>query len=119
MPAAALQEALNAVVGSTKPAPRMFQVLAADLLADAGIGNFADPKVQQEINQLVEERQTEVLILDNLSSLTAALRDNEESSWQSMKFWLLALRRRGISVVMLHHAGKTGDQRGTSAREDV
>jgi len=33
--------------------------------------------------------------------------------------WLLVLRRRGISVMVIHHAGKSGLQRGTSRREDV
>ena len=33
--------------------------------------------------------------------------------------WILQLRRRGISVLIVHHAGKGGDQRGTSAKEDV
>ena len=29
------------------------------------------------------------------------------------------MRRRGISVLFIHHAGKGGQQRGTSRREDV
>ena len=36
-----------------------------------------------------------------------------------MQAWLLELRRRGMSVLLIHHAGKNGDQRGTSAREDI
>jgi len=32
--------------------------------------------------------------------------------------WLLELRFAGISTIMLHHVGKDGSQRGTSARED-
>lgn len=36
-----------------------------------------------------------------------------------MQAWLLDLRRRGISVLLIHHSGKSGDQRGTSAREDI
>jgi putative DNA primase/helicase len=36
-----------------------------------------------------------------------------------MQSWLLGLRRRGISVLFVHHAGKGGQQRGTSRREDV
>src|SRR5712691_8301276 len=37
----------------------------------------------------------------------------------SFVLWLLRLRRRGISVLIVHHAGKGGEQRGTSRREDV
>ena len=36
-----------------------------------------------------------------------------------MQARLLDLRRRGITVLLIHHAGKSGDQRGTSAREDI
>ena len=36
-----------------------------------------------------------------------------------MQAWILGLRRRGISVLLIHHAGKGGMQRGTSRREDV
>ena len=36
-----------------------------------------------------------------------------------MQGWLLDLRRRGLSVLIVHHAGKNGDQRGTSAKEDI
>src|SRR5262249_7268799 len=32
--------------------------------------------------------------------------------------WLLDFRRRKIAVVMLHHAGRNGQMRGTSRRED-
>jgi putative DNA primase/helicase len=32
---------------------------------------------------------------------------------------VLKLRRRNISAMIIHHANKSGDQRGTSRREDV
>ncbi len=32
--------------------------------------------------------------------------------------WLLDLRRRKIAVVIVHHAGRSGEMRGTSKRED-
>src|SRR5262245_25234391 len=36
-----------------------------------------------------------------------------------MQSWVLRHRRAGRAVVLLHHAGKGGAQRGTSRREDV
>jgi putative DNA primase/helicase len=36
-----------------------------------------------------------------------------------MQNWLLSLRRRGISVMLVHHACTNGRQRGTSRREDA
>jgi putative DNA primase/helicase len=47
------------------------------------------------------------------------IRDNDAESWGPIQEWLLKLRRRGISVFVVHHAGKGGQQRGTSRREDV
>ena len=61
----------------------------------------------------------DLIILDNLSTLTRSGRENEAESWQTMQAWLVALRRAGKSVILVHHAGKSGQQRGTSKREDV
>jgi putative DNA primase/helicase len=58
-------------------------------------------------------------VLDNLSTLTSVFRDNDAESWNPIQDWLLRLRRRGVSVLIVHHAGKGGEQRGTSRREDV
>src|SRR6185503_10347630 len=82
-----------------------------------GIGNLASPEVQAEIDPWLDG--IDLLITDNLSSLTAVIRDNDAESWGPIQDWLLRLRRRGISVLIVHHAGKGGQQRGTSRREDV
>jgi putative DNA primase/helicase len=60
----------------------------------------------------------DLLILDNLSSLTSVLRE-DYSGWAPIQQWLLRLRRRGISTLIVHHAGKDGEQRGTIRREDM
>jgi hypothetical protein len=36
-----------------------------------------------------------------------------------MQEWILRLRKRGLAVLLVHHSGKSGEQRGTSRREDV
>jgi putative DNA primase/helicase len=68
---------------------------------------------------LVEEHLegTAFLILDNISALFGG-EENDSAAWQAANDWLLALRRRGVAVLMLHHTGKSGSQRGTSRRED-
>ena len=93
------------------------KILAADLIDAGGVGNLASPEAQTELDQWLEG--VDLLILDNLSSLTAVVRDNDAESWGPIQEWLLKLRRRGISVLVVHHAGKGGEQRGTSRREDV
>src|SRR6266508_4030543 len=116
MPAAALRDRLRSIAAAAAEAPALLEVLAGDLLEN-GIGNLASPALQSELDPWLDG--VDLLILDNLSSLTAAIRDNDADSWSPIQTWLLQLRRRGISVLIVHHAGKAGDQRGTSRREDV
>ena len=85
----------------------MLRILSADLI-ETGIGNFASPKVQEELDPLLEG--VELLVLDNLSSLTSVIRDNDAESWNPLQEWLLRLRRRGVSVLIVHHAGKGGER---------
>lgn len=61
----------------------------------------------------------DMVVLDNIATLCRTGKENESQSWQTMQAWLLELRRRGMAVLLIHHAGKSGDQRGTSAREDI
>jgi putative DNA primase/helicase len=115
MPASALRERLQGLAAAGGQAPDLLEVLAGDLI-DGGVGNLAVPEVQAEVEALLDG--VDLLVLDNLASLTAVHRD-DAVSWTPMQEWLLRLRRRGISVLVVHHAGKSGDQRGTSRREDV
>jgi AAA domain/Homeodomain-like domain len=116
LPIEELQQRLRQVTSHTTVERGMFEILAADQVRD-GIGNFADIKTQNDLDAHLEG--VELLILDNLSSLTTVIRDNDAESWNPIQSWLLRLRRRGIAVLVVHHAGKDGAQRGTSRREDV
>jgi putative DNA primase/helicase len=127
MPAQALRERLSQVAGpegeaapyaiGTEPlGGAALEIIASDLL-DNGVGNLASAPVQARLERWLDG--FELLILDNLSSLTTTLRENDGDAWSPIQQWLLRLRRRGISVLIVHHAGKGGEQRGTSRREDV
>src|SRR5262249_10248076 len=61
----------------------------------------------------------EVLFVDNISTLVRSGKENEAEGWLPMQSWVLRHRHAGRAVVLLHHAGKGGAQRGTSRREDV
>ena len=80
--------------------------------------DLADPIAQAALIKIIAERQIEVLILDNLSSLFFGLKENEADSWEIVLEWLLEMRRIGISVIIAAHAGRNGEMRGTSKRED-
>lgn len=75
---------------------------------------------QAAIEAFIEAHEIELIIVDNLSTLTSSeFGENESQSWEEMQSWALRQRSRGRTVLFVHHAGKGGAQRGTSKREDV
>jgi AAA domain-containing protein/CHC2-type zinc finger protein len=80
--------------------------------------NIANREVQQALAAHCIANAVKVLILDNLSTLASGMKENEADSWELLNAWLLDLRRRKIAVVIVHHAGRSGEMRGTSKRED-
>ena len=61
----------------------------------------------------------DLLILDNLSTLCTTGSEIASDAWVPTQNWLLQLRRRGVAVLLIHHAGTNERQRGTSRREDA
>src|SRR5215469_7556706 len=80
--------------------------------------NITSREVQQAITHRCLNSHAKVLILDNLSTLASGMKENEADSWELVNSWLLHLRRRKVAVVIVHHAGRSGQMRGTSKRED-
>jgi hypothetical protein len=80
--------------------------------------NITNREIQDAITERCLASGVKVLILDNLSTLASGMKENEADSWELVNNWLLDLRRRKIAVVIVHHAGRSGEMRGTSKRED-
>jgi len=75
---------------------------------------------QDELTRLCERERVEVLFLDNGACLFRNVAENDADAFRDMiEGWLLDLRRRGIAVVLVQHAGRNGAIRGTSKREDA
>jgi putative DNA primase/helicase len=119
MPAGALQVRLDAAkrkVLNPSFAERNFQILAADIYRD-GLPDLSSADGREAFAPALEG--FDLVIVDNISTLCRTGKENEAESWGELQGWALAQRRAGRSVLFLHHAGKGGDQRGTSRREDV
>jgi len=83
----------------------------------AGGLNLANTRHQNALEACLQG--IDLVILDNLSCLYRDGDENSADSWDVMNDWLLQQRRAGRSVLMIHHSGKGGLQRGTSRREDI
>jgi hypothetical protein len=80
--------------------------------------NIAEPETQQALTDYCLETGQRVLILDNLSCLASGMAENDADAWEAVLGWLLTMRRHKIAVLLVHHAGRNGEMRGTSKRED-
>ena len=87
-----------------------------------GMPNLATEEGQSKLGEILVAG--DVLILDNESCLfwetPGDVRDeNSGRSIEPLNSWFLRLRHRGVTVILIHHAGKNGSQRGSSRREDL
>lgn len=75
--------------------------------------------MRQEVVKILDASPAfRVLILDNISCLFSGINEDSKQDWEPINAWLIRLRHRGLATVLVHHAGKGGQQRGTSGRED-
>jgi putative DNA primase/helicase len=71
------------------------------------------------VNILDQHPDIRVVILDNISSLFSGIDEDSKRDWEPINAWLIRLRHRRLATVLVHHAGKGGQQRGTSGSEDA
>ncbi len=119
MPAVAMQERLNriAVTEDLQLSDPSYLRLITQDLQDAPMPDLSTAEGQRRLEEVIED--TELIIIDNISTCFRTGVENDADSWQPVQDWALGLRRRGKSVLFVHHAGKGGKQRGTSKREDI
>lgn len=117
MPGAVMQERLSAIVASSDLEPAAPFVLLNPDLQPEGMPRIDSEEGQQTIESLLTA-EIKLIVVDNISTLTQT-RENEADGWTPVQAWALRQRAAGRSVLFIHHAGKGGQQRGTSRREDV
>jgi hypothetical protein len=81
------------------------------------VPDLASKKGQEAYHKLAD--LCDVLIFDNYSCCAQRQRgDDDISRFGRVRPFLFEMRARGKTVVIVHHAGKSGEQRGTSELED-
>ena len=116
MPAADMQERLRGIKGCESVLSENFKLITPDL-QDVVTPNLANEESQRELQSFTDE--ADLIIVDNISTLCRTGKENDSDNWTPVQRWLLKMRSEGRSILLIHHANKSGGQRGTSGREDV
>jgi len=119
MPASTMKERLASIIAGydgEPPDADYLRILTPDLQPDF-MPNIATQEGQADLAPFLED--VDLVVVDNIATLGRNGRENETEGWLPVQEWALRLRRAGKSVLFIHHAGKGGNQRGTSAREDI
>ena len=122
MPAAAIRDRLKALVEADERDfdPALLQILTPDV-QNGPMPDLATEDGQAAIEAAVAKFEIELIIVDNIATLVrdTGKGENETESWREVQTWALRQRQQQRSVLFVHHDGKGGKQRGTSAREDT
>jgi hypothetical protein len=119
LPAKTVQERIAMVLAGLEgcePGANMLRIITPDL-QKRPMPDLATAEGQRLLEPELDG--VDLVVLDNLSALCRDGNENEGEGWLPVQDWALGLRRRGMSVLFLHHAGKNKSQRGTSRREDL
>lgn len=81
--------------------------------------NIATPRNRKIIEERIFAGGYEGVILDNISTLWPESQEGEGDRSAELSNWYMDLNQRGVWVIFLHHAGKGGQQRGSSEKEDM
>lgn len=123
MPANTMQERISSLIINLAEIknPENFQIITPDTQKETCglIPDLSKEEGQRFIEEIINDKQIDVVVIDNLSTLFRSGRENESESWNPIAQWVLKLRTQGKSIIFIHHAGKNDNQRGTSKKEDI
>jgi len=126
MPMARLQQRFLGLWNQCPEVKENIRLLPCDSLWAKGDSlNIANPETQRRVDDLLsgmvgEGWRPDLIVLDNLSSLVWGVDENSNSEQDAVIRWLISLRSRGYTVLVVHHSTKNGkSQRGASRKEDV
>lgn len=119
MPANVMRERISCIVANAEKDAEddALNIITPDLQGDQFMPDISSIAGQVSLEPHLEG--VDLVVVDNISTLCRGGIENEAESWIPVQQWALRLRSRGITVLFVHHAGKGGNQRGTSKREDV
>ncbi len=118
LPANVLQERTARLVRDSARQPTAQLDIVTPDFQQSGTPDLGTEQGQAALNSILRPEHR-LVILDNLSALVRSGKENEGEAWLPVQTWALRQRAAGRSVLFIHHAGKSGQQRGSSRREDL
>lgn len=118
MPYELLREHLETVIraGRHDIENENLRLVTGDIQEDA-FPNISTPDGQEALIETIGD--AEFVFLDNVACLSTGNAESDPAAWEPVRQFQLRLRRSGIGNQLTHHAGKGGDQRGHSGKEDI
>jgi hypothetical protein len=114
LPLCLLQERIKTFIGDTT---ENLWFMSAEQLPGQVFPALIDPAVQAMFEERLELLKPDVIILDTLTAC-GKFDTNDGDAWRIFNSFLLRLRFKGYCVIVVHHAGKNGTQRGRTDAED-
>ena len=92
----------------------MFHILCRDtyLLRRETMPDLGEAEGRLELNRIIDQCQPDVIIIDTISTMVRSGVENDAEVWAPIQQWLLDQRCQLRTVILMHHAGKSGQQRG-------
>jgi len=114
MPCSMLQDRLKLmqIQNPGNPPPDNLLLLPFDYQDMRTMPDLSTIEGQKEVDPYTEG--VDLIVIDNKGSLMRTGKENEAESWAIPEQWLMKQRRAGRTVILVHHSGKSGEQRGTS-----
>ena len=97
----------------------VFPISCSEMQKNYGVSLYLnEPESREALLKILTEKKPDIVIFDNLASLCPGLDENSKKDYDPINQFALKLRHHGITTILIHHHGKSGNQRGTSARID-
>lgn len=81
--------------------------------------SIATERDRKAIEEVLVAGEYKFLVLDNISTLWSAAQEDQSHQVAVLKDWFIDLNARGITILFLQHAGKSGDFLGDSAQVHI
>ncbi len=87
-------------------------------------GNLTQQEYREAMAIEIINKGIQFVVIDSLASLAPGINDalginvNIKAEFDPIDQWLLSLRHAGVTIFLVDHLSKGGEQRGTSSRKD-